>query len=93
MSLLLGHNCKNSILISNLNPSRNAIECLAEGTGNFLSEEQLRFFQVRERCLLDMYKDNPVTRKVKIKDELNRQQDSLKFTACKSNENSESIGK
>lgn len=68
-------------------------ECLAEGTGNLLSEEQLWLFQVSERCLLDMYKDNPVTRKVKSKYELNGQQDSLKFNTCKSSENSERIGK
>lgn len=40
-----------------------------------------------------MYKDNPVTRKVKNKYELNGQQDSLKLNACKSSESNERIGK
>lgn len=52
--------------------------------------QQLWLFQVSKRCLLDMYKDNPVTRKVKNNYELNGQQDSLKLNACMS---SERIGK
>lgn len=85
-------NCKNNnILLSNLNPSWN-VRVPGRGNWQFLSEEQLWLFQVSERCLLDVYKDNPVTRKVKSKYELNEQQDSLKFNACKSSENSERIG-
>lgn len=60
------------------------------GTGFW---KQLWLFQVNERCLLDVYKDNPVTRKVKNKYELNGQQDSLKLNACKSSESNERIGK
>lgn len=62
----------------------------AWGTGFW---KQLWLFQVSKRCLLDMYKDNPVTRKVKNKYELNGQQDSLKLNACKSSESNERIGK
>lgn len=39
-----------------------------------------------------MYKDNPVTKKVKNKYELNGEQDSLNLNVRKSSESSERIG-